>query len=244
MIKGIRGFGRAVGAIMLIAGVCQGAVDVTIVWSPSVTDVNGGDLAAAADYKLCYSDSSGVYSEFVDAGSAAQATVSGLEYNKTYFFKAKAYTETGESVYSEELTWDTPVMLDVDTDGLSDSWELENFQSLDIAQGTTDSDDDGSSDLDEFIAGTNPDDSAEYPILEIHAGLMGTEVSFQARQAGGSGYENRLRFYTLMQCADLTPGIWTAVPGMENIPAADQTVICAAVSEEASVFYCTRIQLD
>jgi hypothetical protein len=234
----------AVGAALLSAGVCRGAVDVTLAWDPSVTDINGQALAAPADYRLFYSETSGTYSEYVDAGSSTTAAVTGLEYNKTYFFKAKAYTETGESGFSEEFSWKAPTMPDSDADGISDSWETEHFASLDTANSSTDTDQNGISDLNEFLAGTNPMDANDYPAIEIRAASAGATLSFEARQAVGTGYENRVRYYTLKQCEDLASGIWTSVSGQEDIPAANQVVNYAASPDNPHLFYRTEIRLN
>lgn len=243
-MKRVQIFGATVSIVLLMAGVCRGSVDVTIAWNPSSTDINGNALSTDVGYKLFYSDSSGVYSQCVDAGSATMASVSGLEYNKTYFFRTKAYTASGESVYSEEFSWRAPVMPDADADGISDSWELGNFHSLDMAQSMTDCDGDGVCDLNEFLAGTNPDDPNESPRIAIRSDSYGAKLSFLAKRASGDGYENRSRYYTVMQCEDLSAGIWTAVPGLEDIPAADQLVSCDVSSASRNIFYCTKIRLD
>lgn len=47
---------------------------------------------------------------------------------------------------------------DNDGDGLADAWENERFTNLTTANGITDSDHDGSSDLDEYLADTDPND--------------------------------------------------------------------------------------
>jgi hypothetical protein len=235
---------EAVSAILLLAGVCHGSFSTTLGWDPSATDINGDPLAGDVTYRLFFGEIAGAENEYVDAGSSTQATIEGLEYNKTYYFRAKAYTETGESVYSDEVAWTTPAMPDTDADGLSDSWEQEFFQSLDLTHSSSDYDQDGTSDQYEFLAGTDPADPADFPALDIQAGASGAEVFFHAKQAAGSGYENRTRYYTLMQCADLVAGVWTAVDGVENIPATDQIVSCAVGADEQSVYYCTRIQLD
>jgi len=54
------------------------------------------------------------------------------------------------------LSTDQMVFIDIDTDGISDAWERQNFGLLTTANATTDDDGDGQSDLQEFIANTNP----------------------------------------------------------------------------------------
>jgi hypothetical protein len=243
-MKCVRVFEVAISAVLLVSGICWGSVDAKLAWDPAMKDVNGNVLTDTVGYRLYFSNSSGVYSQYVDVGSATVANVTGLGYNKTYYFRAKAYTASGESAYSEEVVWVAPAMPDSDADGISDSWELEHFSSTDLTHKMTDYDHDGSSDLNEFLAGTNPADSNEYPSLAIRNATTGTTLSFQARQAAGAGYENRTRYYTLKQCDDLASGIWTSVPGQANIPAANQTVSFVISSDIRNAYYCTEIRLD
>jgi PKD repeat protein len=49
--------------------------------------------------------------------------------------------------------------LDTDGDGIEDDWEWINFQSLETAGATTDFDQDGQTDLAEYLAGTHPKDA-------------------------------------------------------------------------------------
>lgn len=237
-------FGIMTSALLLIAGVCEGSVAVTLAWNPSLTDTNGQPLAESPCYKLYIGSSSGAYSQCLEAGSSTSAHVTGLEYNKTYFFTTKAYTANGESTYSEELTWVTPVMPDEETDGISDSWEMGHFGDLETAHDQTDCDGDGSPDRAEFLAGTSPTDPADYPALKMHTGEAGATISFEAKQAAGAGYENRARYYSLMRCNDLASGIWTCVPGQENIQASNQTVLVEVATGGQSAFYRTEIRLN
>jgi hypothetical protein len=52
--------------------------------------------------------------------------------------------------------------VDTDRDGISDAWEREHFGNLSSAKSTSDKDGDGVTDLNEFIAGTNPTDRNEF----------------------------------------------------------------------------------
>lgn len=64
---------------------------------------------------------------------------------------------------------------DTDSDLLSDSWELENFASLAVSDGTGDADSDGLNDADEFLYGTDPnisdtDVDGHSDLTEVNAG--------------------------------------------------------------------------
>ncbi len=216
----------------------------TVAWDPSSKDINGQVLEGDLLYKLFVGDVDSDESWVVDAGLFNQACVAGLEYNRTYTFKAKAYTAEAESEYSEEILWAAPVMPDADEDGLCDSWEYEHFQTLDLTHAASDFDGDGESDRTEFLAGTNPADARDFRVMQMINSAAGPEVVFQARQAAGSGYENRTRLYTLMRCNDLVSGEWTVVPGLEQIEGTGQTVNYAQAMEESKVFYGLRIQLN
>lgn len=233
----------SVFVMMVLVGLKGLAMDVSIEWDPALTTVEGISLDHVHCYKVFYSDTSGVYSNFVVVDDT-RAVVTNLEFNSTMYFSVKTCTTAAESDFSEELVWNAPVMPDADGDGLSDEWEQEFFQTLDASPGEIDSDLDGVSDRAEFLAGTNPLDLADYPAVAIHVDAAGASVTFEARQAVGSGYENRVRTYTLQQCDDLSNGVWTDVAGAENIEAVDQLVSCAVTPGAENVFYRTAIRLD
>jgi hypothetical protein len=226
----------------LFLGLCGRAMDVAIEWDPALTTVDGELLDHVHCYKVFYSDTSGVYSNFVVV-TETRAVVPNFQFNKTMYFAVKTCTSSAESDFSEELVWTAPVMPDADDDGLSDTWEQQYFQTLELACDVSDCDADGVSDWNEFVAGSDPLDSADKPVIIIQIDQAGGAVIFEARQAGGTGYENRVRSYTLQQCDDLSTGIWTDVAGKKDIPAADQVVSYSFGSTDQIVFYRTKIDL-
>ncbi|MBL9171255.1 MAG: lamin tail domain-containing protein [Verrucomicrobiales bacterium] len=70
---------------------------------------------------------------------------------------------------------------DTDKDGLSDEWETRFFGSATGAPAGADTDGDRLTNLEEFIAGTNPTDALSYLRIEACSSLGGASVSFQAR---------------------------------------------------------------
>jgi hypothetical protein len=72
------------------------------------------------------------------------------------------------------------ILADADTDGLPDSWETAYFGSGTAANPALDSDGDGMTNLQEFIAGTDPTDPASYLRLNPNPGAGAASLSFQA----------------------------------------------------------------
>jgi hypothetical protein len=72
---------------------------VVLQWD-SVTNAEG--------YLLSYGTTSGLYSITVDTGSSTSASIGNLTPNVTYYFAAQAYNATGESSYSNEVSYLEP----------------------------------------------------------------------------------------------------------------------------------------
>jgi len=231
---------KALILLLFIGGATCGAMDLNIAWDPTTTAEDGTPLNNISGYKLFCGEAPGNYTIVIDVPGETSAQVTGLEYNKTYYFSVKAVTDQTESTFSEELTWVAPVMPDTDVDQISDAWELKHFEALHAVSKTTDSDGDGSSDWNEFITGTNPNDSSDYKTLSIADGKI---ISFKAVPAVGDGYENRSRSYTLMHCEDLASGTWVPVQGLENIMAENQ-LVNLDITDRPSGFYRTQIHLN
>jgi hypothetical protein len=228
-------------AILLVGLASSEAVNVTVEWDPALTTVDGGSLENIHCYKVFYSDTSGVYSNYVVVTNGTSAQLTGLEYNKNHYFAVKTCTDEAESAFSEELIWTAPVMADEDSDGLSDEWETLHFGALNLADSISDCDGNGVCDLTEFVAGTDPMDPADHPLIELSADH---KLFFQARPAAGSGYQNRTRTYRLMYCRDLSKDDWSPVPDMDAIHAEGQFVSYDLSANEASGYYRTEICLN
>lgn len=77
---------------------------------------------------------------------------------------------------------------DSDSDGMADDWELENFNSLTKANGSTDHDKDGFSDVAEFSAGTDPIDAGSLLQFSLPISLKNEMVMLRWDSIPGRRY--------------------------------------------------------
>ena len=94
---------------------------------------------------------------------------------------------------------------DTDSDQLPDDWERQYTVTLGMLHGDIDSDDDGFTDLAEYISGTGPLDIGSFP--SIYYSTAGPGVSFQTAPG---------RLYHLQKCSNLVSNDWKTV--RTNIP--------------------------
>lgn len=104
---------------------------------------------------------------------------------------------------------------------------------LDLNSQNLDGDSDGVPNLGEYIAGTNPGDTASKFLLRIAGVQTNTQVSFDALRAEGTGYEGLARHYALERLANLQTSNWEAVPGYSDVVGANQVVVYAALNSDA-----------
>jgi hypothetical protein len=136
---------------------------------------------------------------------------------------------------------------DLDADALVDAWETEHFGSLtaEAADAAEDADGDGVSNLAEYVAGTDPRDARSVNALRVGKDGGEMTLAFEARQASGSGYDGRARFFRLETCSDLSADEWAPVEGCERIAANGQTVVCRiAAADRAQSFFRTMVWLQ
>lgn len=99
--------------------------------------------------------------------------------------------------------------VDTDLDGLPDSFELAYFGSLSATTASEDPDEDGLTNLEEYVAGTDPTDPSSFMRTVFDEGEI---LRIALHTATG-------RVYTLYSAPALNDQtIWTAVPGAENLP--------------------------
>lgn len=128
---------------------------------------------------------------------------------------------------------------DLDSDSMADNWENDNFGATNQTHGAADDDwdNDGESNLREFIGGTSPTNTNDRFNLDIKTVGSQTLISFVTRQADptyNAGFE---RHYSLESSASMSSGSWSAVTGYSDITGAGQTVIYTNGLPGATLFF-------
>ena len=124
--------------------------------------------------------------------------------------------------------------------GLPDDWEAFHFGEIGVSP-LDDRDGDRLNALEEFEAGSDPNDANDRVALEA-AVIFGTPaVSFVALAAEGPGYEGLVRFYTL-ETLDTLGEDWTPVSEFEGI-VGDGTTKIHVANDSGSGFFRLQVVL-
>jgi len=141
------------------------------------------------------------------------------------------------------------VAQDADQNHMPDDWEAAYLSDLSDPADRTDEadpDNDGMSNLAEWIAGTDPDD--ETGNLKLETGLSGgqIELRFEALAVSGTGYDGLSRYYALEERAAADLANWTAVAGYDRIQGSGQTVTFLLPGHMAAVpaFHRVKVWLE
>lgn len=124
---------------------------------------------------------------------------------------------------------------DSDHDGLPDWWERETFGGLGIANGLTDFDHDGDTDLTEWITGMSPTDPASRQVVSVEV-VPGDGVLVRWNSAPG-------RRYTLRKSIDRLDGFFDLVEDLPATPGGTNEYRDILLPGATGVFYSIRVEL-
>jgi hypothetical protein len=116
------------------------------------------------------------------------------------------------------------VLADFDRDGMADAWEAQYFgasSTNDRSNALLDSDGDHMSNLQEYQAGTNPND--EQSLLRLETTWMTNSISLRFTAMSN-------RSYTVLSCPSVTGGFWSRVADVPATPTNRAVVIIDAVN--------------
>jgi len=135
-----------------------------------------------------------------------------------------------------------PAVNDGDSDGLPDAWELLHFANLDANSSSVGAN--GGTALQNFIAGTDPNDTTGAFRLSVALSNSQKRVSFVAVRAEGPGYEGMTRLYTLESSPNFAAASWTGVANYTDLPGNNQTVLYQTAGLGAPDFFRGKILLQ
>ncbi|MFO7535139.1 MAG: fibronectin type III domain-containing protein [Kiritimatiellia bacterium] len=231
--------------LLFIAGLgALQAADLPLTWNPPSLNTDGTPLRDLEGSIVYYGTSAGSYQHAVDVGNTNRVVITGLEAGRTYYFAVEAYNCWDQpSELSQEIsaTVSLPLISDADQDNMPDSWEIANFGSVNTvgAESDSDFDGDGFSNLEEYVAGTNPVDPASGPTLTLAIQSKRITVSFEAVQAESP---NR-RYYSLERTDSLSKETWLPIPGYEAVPGANQIVTYVELTRKRC-YYRLNVSLE
>jgi hypothetical protein len=134
---------------------------------------------------------------------------------------------------------------DSNGDGQPDEWLIYHFGSTNAPRSgaSEDWDLDGVSNLDEYLAGTDPTNQSDR--LEVTLRFFGGQAVITCpMKALGPFHTGWNRLYALESCSNLVSGSWAGVPSCTNIPASAGTVSYTNSAPSATGLYRARMRLE
>jgi hypothetical protein len=156
--------------------------------------------------------------------------------------RALSTNEIREMMFRPAVGPDNP---DEDSDGLPDAWELLYFSATNAPGATPDAhaDSDGVCNLDEYIAGTDPTNSASAFAIHITLSNGAVIVTLPTVETAGAGYAGLDRYYDLESSDNLCVGTWLPVPGCSHIRG-DDSILSHTNPPAASKFFRATTALE
>jgi len=135
---------------------------------------------------------------------------------------------------------------DPDADGMPDAWEQACLSALsDPADRSdlADPDNDGLSNLDEYVTGTSPTNPASFFGVTVTLSNAAPTVSFPTTPAAGAGYDGLTRHYQLQRCSSPAIADWAPVPGFEDVVATGSPITFQETAPSSAASYRARVWL-
>ncbi|MBN1674312.1 MAG: hypothetical protein JXR37_24910, partial [Kiritimatiellae bacterium] len=157
---------------------------------------------------------------------------------------------SGDCLFDAALSWTVSRLSlekDADQNGMPDAWETACLSVLPDPSGRTaaaDPDEDGLSNLEEWICGSDPTSDSSVFALDVGMTPAGPVVRFTALPAAGTGYGGYTRYYTLEARSFAADTTWQPVLPFTNIAAAGQVVACTNAVAGTPQCYRGRVWLE
>ncbi len=113
---------------------------------------------------------------------------------------------------------------DGDVDDLHDAWETVHFGDL-ATTGDDDSDGDGSTNDEEYAAGTSPLDAADRLMLRLLKLDGQPAISFEAKPVEAWWHGDMQRLYTIRETDDVVAGSWGDVDALDELSGSGPLVV-------------------
>ncbi|WP_269542026.1 FG-GAP repeat protein [Cerasicoccus fimbriatus] len=209
-------YGGTAGGSAYIYDLAVPPVDVTFSLADKALRTGGGEL-----------------SQLVVVGTAANAPA--LTPNAGWVFDgwdtdfSKVITDLSiNGLFSYDAT-------DADGDNIPDGWEIVHLGAINNTDGAIDTDGDGQSDYDEFLAGSDPASRTDYFKVKQQ------EFSAQDRRITLSFNSNddlANRRYRVLYSPDMSPGSWIEVPGSVTAPSSgNETQVTLDLPGEGALYF-------